>query len=106
MSDYAPGPWREYDRNGLGDIYLCGNDDGRAVAIVLQAVIPQLEGRTEANARLIAAAPDLLTALLIAHPYTEHVISCQLVKGGPECTCGLLDADVKIKAAIAKATNP
>lgn len=59
---FLPGPWREYDRNDIGDIYLCG-EGGSAVAIVLESTIPTVAGRTEANARLIAAAPAMLEAL-------------------------------------------
>ena len=69
MTEHTPGPWRWYWREEAdikGDIADCGvfheKHPGHAYAI---ARCPQYENREqwEANARLIAAAPDLLQAL-------------------------------------------
>lgn len=96
---HTPGPWREYDRNDQGDVYLCGDGDGLAVAIVLQSSIPHIEGRTEANACLIAAAPELLEvvtkvrSLLAEHDLDEvHPLA-------------IVNAIASMDDAIAKATS-
>lgn len=57
MSKFTPGPWKVVpcnDQWGIeAEVTICGHV-GRAIII---------SGLTEANARLIAAAPDLLEAL-------------------------------------------
>lgn len=63
MSKHTPGPWTH---EGQGDITGVENDPANGcvgevdVACVYLRTVP---GRHEANARLIAAAPDLLKAL-------------------------------------------
>lgn len=62
MNVYTPGPWRVNGPQLSGTISVTSAHDG-AVAVMIQH---EVEGRafpTEANARLIAAAPDLLAAL-------------------------------------------
>jgi hypothetical protein len=64
----------------------------------------QPEGTGEANARLAAASPELLEALLLALPYVEDVLD------NPEqLACfkrGVVQSHVKaIRAAIDKATG-
>ena len=66
MSDYIPGPWW-VDR----DIIYGDYQDGTSVSVasVLNVAFPygRRAGKsTQANARLIAAAPDLLVALMLA----------------------------------------
>ncbi|HBP5172575.1 hypothetical protein [Pseudomonas aeruginosa] len=63
MSKYTPGPW-EIERYSDGLIQIVGNarivsDDEEIVTTVVEAVARG----DEANARLIAAAPELLEAL-------------------------------------------
>lgn len=65
MSGHSQGPWR-YEK---GIVY----DANNRVVIVFQQPTPE---QAEANARLIAAAPDLLTACQIhvtAESAEEHV---------------------------------
>jgi hypothetical protein len=62
MSKHTPGPWKtgryETNEKPVGPIRIWGGDRG-AVLADLPADYPQ----SEANARLIATAPDLLAAL-------------------------------------------
>lgn len=91
MSKHAPGPWRTqpwpHEREcmgaDLGAMAVVGAD-GISPAVVWGG----LES-SEANARLIAAAPDLLEALKYARMYVETE--------GPEDELEMVDA------AIAKA---
>ena len=60
MSEHTPGPWRVETRGGMA------GREVRAVATYVVATVNTTsndEGNREANARLIAAAPELLTAL-------------------------------------------
>ena len=54
---HTPGPWR-IDRNNSWPIYVSAESDGEGVAMM-----DGLLELREANARLIAAAPELLQAL-------------------------------------------
>lgn len=59
MSDHTPGPWSVGDKRGVwvGPVVMA--DDGkRGIAFVC--------GESDAHARLIAAAPELLAALKVA----------------------------------------
>ena len=61
MSKHTPGPWAH---TGNGDITgIEDNGFGRGSVDVCSVYLRTVKGRTEANARLIAAAPDLLEAL-------------------------------------------
>lgn len=84
QAQHTPGPW-ETSSNSDGDWDVCGPDGGDMIA--------DLKGcdNAEANARLIAAAPELLAALKGA----EQIISV---------SDGHWQAALeKIRAAIAKA---
>lgn len=62
MSDHTPGPWSVGEKRGVwvGPVVMA--DDGkRGVAFVV--------GESDANARLLAAAPDLLAALKAHIPW-------------------------------------
>ena len=61
---------------------------------VVSGVCEQHQDRAEANARLIAAAPDMLAALEVTRLYLREVIGVQ--EGGPL---------PQIDAAIAKASG-
>ncbi len=61
MNKFTPGPW---EHTGQGDIV--GKEDngyGLGYVDVCSVYLRTVRGRTNANARLIAAAPDLLEAL-------------------------------------------
>lgn len=87
---HTPGPWNVNDERGIdGNIYI--EDALGVVAIVTD----------EANARLIAAAPELLEALkVLTHGYSEvgnlyHDVSRKDISA----------AWVKARALVAKATG-
>lgn len=79
---HTPGPWKS--TTAYIDIEV------RTESYALVAVVTPIRCETEANASLIAAAPDLLEALM------------QMVACHDEPTCPAIDV---AKAAIAKATG-
>lgn len=81
---HTPAPWTH---EGRGAVYA---PDGRPIAHVWQN---QGDDDREANARLIAAAPELLEALELAHATLLGANMNRSVVGR------------KVKAAIAKATG-
>lgn len=95
MSGYTPGPWIAGDDEG-SDYYLVGPHDGDG--IVYQPVVKL---HSEANARLIAAAPDLLAAVQRFLDYESAMDSREDVSGM------LIYAEFSdmARAAIAKATG-
>ena len=90
-TNHTPGPWRVKKRKM--DARIFGNVDGGPIATVHYVIENASNPHDEANARLIAAAPELLEALelLVAQEdwYREEV--------PPESPVG------KAYAAIAKA---
>ena len=59
---HTPGPWNVTVSISSGEVWLNGAPDGSG----LQSQIVLLNGVSRSNARLIAAAPELLEALVIA----------------------------------------
>ena len=109
---HTPGPWK-YEQQP--DLDPTGN--GFTWAIKANAVTSYAQNpayaNSEANARLIAAAPELLAMLQHALAFIKHdhsfadcpAAECDTiwsaVEGGPEMECNLKS----IRAAIAKATK-
>ena len=104
MSGHTPGPWVATERSGYHEILApCTDADwyGREKMHAVAYVDTEIdEAEQNANARLIAAAPDLLEALtnLVAH-------YAQLVNCGD---CGNWDPEtehqvIAARAALAKA---
>lgn len=89
MNNHSPGPWR-YKPHSVDSNYMlifCSNDPHEG---------DNLRGYCgEANARLIAAAPDLLEAL--------KLVVEQFTKGSAPSTVKDSEARIKAHAAIAKA---
>jgi hypothetical protein len=85
-SKHTPGPWQEYNRDGsrMFKTWRINSPSGMVAAL---ADIP---GEVIPNARLIAAAPDLLEALKLVRDNAKE--------DSPE----MWD---KVNAAIAKATG-
>ena len=104
QSQYTPGPWLQSHRKAIGgystEVYT---PDGEVIATV--AWYPRRLNETttgtdrEANARLIAAAPELLEALQL---YMDAVRN---TKDKPTLMSAIKSADNKARAAIAKATE-
>ena len=97
---HTPGPWmvHTYDVNlGPYNKALDVGTSGRAVAKVIgEFENPKVGDQARANARLIAAAPELLEALEAVTRRLEHVLH----KNG----ISALPTDIKnARAAIAKA---
>ena len=68
MADHTPGPWTTRDTRDHGTEVQAEHFDGRTIATVYPRGNWYLNGEgtdpvQEANARLIAAAPDLLAAV-------------------------------------------
>ena len=99
MSKYTPGPW--FMNGPIGTYHLNGREPRFCVyasrTLFLEVVAAPdgyVQGENEANARLIAAAPDLLEALK------------EIVDAADGAGWGQLDPSFKkARAAIAKATG-
>ena len=88
---HTPGPW---EHTGQGDIV--GKEDngyGLGYVDVCGVYLRTVRGRTNANARLIAAAPELLEALI-------ELADCGAEAWGEDRPCVRIARD-----AIAKATG-
>ncbi len=104
-SKHTPGPW-ETDRNNvhtgqIATIHHCLNNDW---VEVWSPNWPADEAEQEANARLIAAAPELLDALIEAVECGMVPISSAKDGGASTHSRQVRCADM-IRAAIAKATG-
>ena len=90
MSDekYTPGPWR-LNTDGCGDLFVSG-----AGSEYICEIGPYCSGADMADARLIAAAPELLEALMAARSELEAY---------EEDATGERYNNLMINAAIAKA---
>lgn len=100
---HTPGPWTVSDLyaddDGQPELAIQAKVNGMAchpAAVCLQ--LPNMQGMQMANARLIAAAPDLLEALTMVRDADND---CQL-DGHPTIPRA---ARAKIDAAISKATG-
>ena len=100
---HTPGPWRiESMKHVLGLAIWSGTPHGADEFRV--AGVAEMRGAAEANARLIAAAPDLLEALQNMH----NVLNEAMSTGGwiPTPVQGSFrDAWVEVTESIAKATG-
>ena len=93
---HTPGPWETWG------LLVCPSDAGpdeRAPRRIARVDRSECGGDAEANARLIAAAPDLLEALIAARPYLTWFRSQNSLS---DYKCPALR---KANAAIAKATG-
>jgi len=96
MSAHTPGPWTIGDANGYRATSVLAGDNSVADVYGLplhQHISKFVECEGLANARLIAAAPDLLEALKVLHARYLLIIGNE----GPEA--------LQARAAIAKATG-
>lgn len=97
MSKHTPGPWRQFEHNG--NVMVCAGPSHLATVAIGGAMD---ESSDRANARLIAAAPELLDALRTILEYAECYDDA-----GPRAAgwqSAELRADIEAaRAAIAKA---
>ncbi len=73
MTDFTPGPW-SYEPGDLDDHYIMAG----GLLAVTEGIEPKSED--EANARLIAAAPELLEGLVTA----RELVQTFLIAGDPD----------------------
>ena len=91
MSEHTPGPWRAYLLADSTSWFVNSGPSTQRNEVEIQ--LPAHWASAEANARLIAAAPDMLAAL-------ERALDC-LTTESPFASGSPLDGE--IRAAIAKA---
>jgi len=100
VNTHTPGPWIVRD-HPTQDIYIGPTNDGGAPSV---AIVPRRISRTpgehNANARLIAAAPELLEALTRLLPYANFMLSCTV--DDDDAAYAAVD---RARAAVAKATG-
>ena len=95
---HTPAPWAAAD-HGVFATEL--NDHGNFYVAALPFPSEEVTEKDKANLALIAAAPDLLAALLDS----ELVIDSAHRHSNGTCTAFIVTLE-KIRAAITKATNP
>ena len=81
-------------------VYDIDEDEEGCTRLHVNTNAPFGSAEADANARLIAAAPDLLIALRMMGWGTAHHPACRSFKG-PTCDC----AHAEARNAIAKATE-
>lgn len=70
QKQHTPGPWKFYTKPQPNGCPIVGTNCGLMVAMLAHTVRqPEQADEAIANARLIAAAPDLLEALKDAYPH-------------------------------------
>ena len=91
MSKFTPGPWAIDWNVARLDIF---SSDAKVLVASLRrsAMSPAIDEAARANARLIAAAPDLLATLVDAHDIIDAI-------GQPETA----EVAARMRAVIAKA---
>lgn len=102
MSKHTPGPWHVVEEmDDDGDVLYSIEADNVPVADIYR------KAEHEANARLIAAAPELLEALMSILDYAPEMELCIASRyGGDSFTyVGFSGHIADAKAAIAKATG-
>jgi hypothetical protein len=107
-SSYTPGPW-EIDRDRAG--FLLGVTPSRcAPGAAPVCYTPPIVANAEADARLIAAAPDFFAAAqsLLEAWDARTTVAQQIVTGKSDRDLQKQAADAleALRAAIAKATGP
>jgi len=109
MSEHTPGPWKPPRLTIDEKAWFVGDPTGNFdIAIINCEHSPA--GSAEANARLIAAAPDLLEACLLSQKVEEHLRSCKWCDRQTRDMCQdaielAIHAEATLLAAIGKATK-
>lgn len=104
----TPGPWVVYNQSqdGKGRLESEIYNGSRTVAEVRQTVVGRSYLELEANARLMAAAPDLLAFALAAKPIIEQELESRQFSGNDEYIDDVANLLVLCLGAIAHATQP
>lgn len=98
MSKHTPAPWRvDWDGEDLWNNHIVCSE-GRICFMAHSG--PERQDEFDANARLIAAAPDMLAALYEALEYFEAREDINYEGTGPN---DAMSHAIEIRAAIAKA---
>jgi len=119
MSDakHTPGPWEYVPGNEHHGPYVTHEFGGTVADLYVMSQptivkpapprpVPFMHEQAEHNARLIAAAPELLEALKRLLNYEGHMAWCAHGNDmSRPCVCGLVEAHEVARAAIAKATG-
>jgi hypothetical protein len=101
MTQHTPGPWAITARPK--GYRLIGTDGKQRIATV--EIRDEGESIDDANARLIAAAPELLEALQFFEEFYEHALDTQTTEEAKAIVRFLFTTPYRMaKAAIAKAT--
>jgi hypothetical protein len=102
-AEHSPGPWEASidppNRNGVGSIFIRPAGTGYLIAHLTSAKgwgQTDPAQRAEANARLIAAAPDLLASLQELHAFAA---ACMRVVVKPEHAACAAALDAEVAAA-------
>jgi hypothetical protein len=108
-TQHTPGPWEVaieiFDNDGMPETAIQAINSGATVAVALDFG-PNNPNMRTANARLIAAAPDLLDALKDAYALTiGHAATYQFQHELDELHPTHREILDKTRAAIAKATE-
>ena len=83
MSKHTPGPWKAENRPGVGWIVRWDNPESQICSLrwIGGPHLPEVDRIVEADARLIAAAPDLFEACKRA----DDIMEALGVRGIKEC---------------------
>lgn len=73
MSEHTPGPWWVDDRRPRGSLQVNAKHRGEGSSYCVASMNYWEGSANEANAKLIAAAPDLLA---LAHQYASECAEC------------------------------
>ena len=100
MNKYTPAPWHYTTTPQPNGCPIIGNERGLMVAMLAHSVNHHDQREeAEANARLIAAAPELLEVVEMAAGISLHTIP------NSECKCSQCEMVKAARAAIFKATG-
>ncbi len=97
---HTPGPWRVMPESQAQSPWIVGDAEGGSIADCEPCGPWMPDEVADANARLIASAPDLLAAL---RGYLDARPQCECT---PHSGCQMAKARSAARAAIAKAEGP
>jgi len=104
-ASHTPGPWSVFDGrevDGISPWVVTGSGDPSDSDGLYVAGLAVIDAETLANARLIAAAPDLLEALKTVRDYVSDIVEGH-IEGSAKLQFVAREDIVTIDAAIAKA---